>query len=50
MKYGVGKILTRIYYFVSPPIANLISKNYPIKWVVRHFLDIIEKKLMKWGY
>jgi hypothetical protein len=33
-----GKVFVTIYYFISPPIANFISKREILKTVVRRFL------------
>jgi hypothetical protein len=33
-----GKLFVKVYYFISPPIANFISQRETLKMIVRRFL------------
>jgi len=47
LNYNLGFYFVRMYYFVSPPIANLISKSKILKQTTRSFLLPIIKHLEK---
>ncbi len=47
LNYNLGFYFVRMYYFVSPPIANLISKSEILKQTTRSFLHPIIKHIEK---
>lgn len=38
LKSNLGKVFVQTYYFVSPPIANIISKSDFLKKNIRHYI------------
>ncbi len=45
---NIGKIFVRFYYFVSPPLAAIISKSNILKsWTRKYFLGPIVKRLQQ---
>ena len=38
LKYNLGKMFVKLYYLVSPPIANYISRNNSLKNITKIFI------------
>ncbi len=48
LKYSIGRIAIKFYYFISPSIARAISKSNKFKWFVKtYLLNPIVTKLKK---